>query len=87
MPEIDYIVDMALRVKGVMGAQISGAGLGGCVMILVEEGAVDALVAKLEQEYYAPRNLEPAVTVCAPVKGSGLVYLAPPEKCRKIQEA
>ncbi|NSW90273.1 MAG: NTP transferase domain-containing protein [Firmicutes bacterium] len=87
IPEIDYIVDMALRVKGVMGAQISGAGLGGCVMILVEEGAVDALVAKLEREYYAPRDLDPGITVCAPVKGSGLVYLAPPEKCRKIQEA
>jgi N-acetylgalactosamine kinase len=73
--EIDYIVDMALRVEGVMGAQISGAGLGGCVMILVEEGTVNALVAKLEKEYYEPRNLEPDVTVCAPVKGSGLVRL------------
>ena len=54
--------------KGVAGAQLSGAGLGGCVMILVEEGAVDALVAKLESEYYAPRGLEPGLTVCIPVK-------------------
>ncbi|HOJ12748.1 MAG TPA: galactokinase family protein, partial [Clostridiales bacterium] len=29
VPEIDYIVDVALGVDGVMGAQLSGAGLGG----------------------------------------------------------
>lgn len=75
IPEIDYIVDVALGVDGVMGAQISGAGLGGCVMIMVEEDAVDALVAKLESMYYEPRGLEPDLTVCVPVKGSGVLGL------------
>jgi len=40
-PEIDYIVDTAKQVPGVVGAQLSGAGLGGCVMILVRQDAVD----------------------------------------------
>lgn len=34
-PEIDLIVDLARSLPGVKGAQISGAGLGGCVMVLV----------------------------------------------------
>ncbi len=73
VPEIDFIVDTALRVDGVVGAQISGAGLGGCVMILVREDAVDRLAARLRDAYYAPRGLAPDLTVCAPVKGSGVL--------------
>ena len=74
-PEIDFIVDTALKVKGVIGAQLSGAGLGGCVMILVEDVAVNALMSKLEDAYYTPRGLEPGMTVCVPVKGSGVLTL------------
>lgn len=74
-PEIDFIVDTALKVKGVAGAQISGAGLGGCVMILVEDMAVDILIEKLNDTYYAPRKLESGLVVCVPVEGSGVLKL------------
>jgi len=72
-PEIDFLVDTALGVKGVLGAQISGAGLGGCVMILVENQAEAGLVKKLEIAYYKPRGLESGLTVCVPVEGSGVL--------------
>jgi galactokinase len=75
IPEIDYIVDVALGLVGVMGAQISGVGLGGCVMIMVEEDVVDALVAKLESMYYKPKGLETDLTVFIPVKGSEILEL------------
>ena len=74
-PEIDFLVDTALRVKGVLGAQISGAGLGGCVMVLVEDQAAAELVKKLENAYYKPRGLESGLTVCVPVEGSGVLKL------------
>ncbi|MEA3402544.1 MAG: NTP transferase domain-containing protein [Armatimonadota bacterium] len=48
-PETDLIVDLARRVPGVKGAQLAGAGLGGCVMILVEEASLDELLNALEQ--------------------------------------
>ena len=41
-PEIDALVDIACRTPGVLGAQIAGAGLGGCAMVLAEEEAVPA---------------------------------------------
>ena len=72
-PEVDFIVDVTSRIEGVVGAQLSGAGLGGCVMILVKEDAVDKVIETLEQEYYRPRGLENGITVCVPVKGSGVL--------------
>jgi len=48
-PEIDHIVDLSLAVPGVKGAQISGAGLGGCVMILVHNDSVEPLLQRLAE--------------------------------------
>jgi hypothetical protein len=47
---IDKMVDIALSVDGVKGAQIAGAGLGGCIMVLVKNDAFNALNEKLEEE-------------------------------------
>jgi N-acetylgalactosamine kinase len=71
--EVDFIVDTARCVPGVIGAQLSGAGLGGCVMILVKDEAVKDLIETLNQRYYQPRELADGITVCFPVKGSGLI--------------
>jgi N-acetylgalactosamine kinase len=73
--EIDMIVDISRTVPGVVGAQISGAGLGGCVMIMVEKEAVENLLKKLKREYYAPHGLDNGLSVCIPVKGSGLLEI------------
>jgi len=71
-PEIDQMVDIALSVPGVAGAQIAGAGLGGCIMILVRDEAVPAVRKALAAGYYRPRNLEPAAIPCIAVEGAGL---------------
>ena len=70
-PEIDLMVDIALAVPGVVGAQLSGAGLGGCMMVLAHESAIPGVAAALEQSYYAPREQQPDMQVCRPVAGSG----------------
>jgi N-acetylgalactosamine kinase len=76
-PEIDEMVDLSLQVPSVVGAQLSGAGLGGCIMVLVHQDGVDSLHRLLEERFYEPKGLEPALTVSAPVKGSGLITIAP----------
>ncbi|MFN0052954.1 MAG: galactokinase family protein [Planctomycetales bacterium] len=73
--EIDTIVDIAGRTPGVIGAQIAGAGLGGCAMVLVQVEAVADLVENLTRQYYAPRNLPPSVIRCTPSAGSCLVSI------------
>ena len=73
---IDKMVDIALSVDGVKGAQIAGAGLGGCIMVLVKNDAFNALNEKLEEEYYKPRKLESEVFICRPTQGSGVFKLS-----------
>jgi len=72
-PELDLMADVAQRTEGVMGAQLAGAGLGGCVMALVREEAADRLIERLTRLYYEPRGMEPQVSVCTPIAGSGVL--------------
>jgi N-acetylgalactosamine kinase len=72
-PEMDLMVSIALQTEGVLGAQLAGAGVGGCIMALVHEHAVADLESQLAQHYYHPRGLAPRVLVCTPVAGSGVL--------------
>jgi len=72
-PQIDWIVDAAQGTPGVLGAQIAGAGLGGCAMILTRQEALPALMKTLRDGYYRPRDLPLDAHVCVPVAGSGLL--------------
>jgi N-acetylgalactosamine kinase len=73
--EIDALVDIACRTPGVLGAQIAGAGLGGCAMVLAEADAVAPLTERLERLFYRPLGLEPGVSVCTPSAGSCLLRI------------
>jgi galactokinase len=67
-PKIDRIVDIARSVPGVRGAQIAGAGLGGCAMILVTEDARDPLMRKLVEHGHEASEY-------SPVEGAGPIGL------------
>lgn len=71
-PEIDQMVDIASSVPGVAGAQIAGAGLGGCVMILAKKESVQPVRKALIKHYYRPAGLKPAILPCIAVEGAGL---------------
>jgi galactokinase len=72
-PELDAMVDIALGVEGVAGAQLAGAGLGGCVMVLARADATEELRRAMVERYYGPAGREPQVQVCVPVQGSGVL--------------
>ena len=71
-PNIDRLVDLATGVPGVYGAQLAGAGLGGCVTILARQSAVPRVRATLAREYYRPLGLAPSVWRVRPVAGGGI---------------
>jgi N-acetylgalactosamine kinase len=73
LAEIDRMVHISLQTEGVVGAQLAGAGLGGCMMVLAQRDAVSKLVANLTRHYYLPRAKDPTILVCRPVAGSAVL--------------
>ena len=52
--ELDEIVAVALR-AGAAGARLTGAGFGGCAVVLCGQGAVGEVMEALAARYYEPR--------------------------------
>ncbi len=73
-PRIDGLCDLLDAAPGVYGAQLVGAGLGGCVVALVEKSKAEAVLALLGREFYAKNGLPPSAFVCVPSAGSGVRY-------------
>ena len=67
---IDSLVDFAVSIDGVMGAELSGAGLGGCIIILVKKEATQHLLDELKKYYYDKKDLPMGAQVYIPVAGS-----------------
>ena len=72
-PKIDRLVDLARSVPGVWGAQIAGAGLGGCVMILAEASVIPRLKRVLTDRYYERLEIPPALWEVRSVAGGGVI--------------
>jgi galactokinase len=68
-PELDLLVDAAVEVPGCHGARLTGAGFGGCIIALVEEGAVPALKSHLLERYEAAFDREAAIYDVHPAEG------------------
>jgi len=52
--ELDRLVTLA-RGFGALGARLTGAGWGGCVVAMVRRGTEKEFMAKMEETYYRPR--------------------------------
>jgi len=69
LPEVDELVDIALATLGVMGAGLVGAGMGGCIVAIVQSERAQALIDNLTRQYYEVRHLAPKAEVITPVGG------------------
>jgi galactokinase len=50
-PDLDFLVESASLIEGVLGARMMGAGFGGCTINLVEQKSVDAFVEEMKDRY------------------------------------
>ena len=69
-PALDAIVAAAQAAPGCYGARMTGAGLAGCAVALVEEGAAAAFVAETERAYHARTGLQATVHLSRPCGGA-----------------
>lgn len=57
--ELDTIVEEALKVKGCIGARMTGAGFGGCAIAVVEKDSIEAFQNEVRKNYAAKIGYEP----------------------------
>jgi len=69
LPELDTLVDVALDTEGVVGAGLVGAGMGGCIVVVVENRYAQKLIENLAEQYYHPHNLPVVAEIITPVGG------------------
>jgi galactokinase len=72
-PELDYLVDEAMKVKGVYGARMTGGGFGGCIIALTQPRAVEPLTQHLHKTYTAKFGRQPAVLVTTAMPGASVL--------------
>lgn len=58
-PELDLIVETAASIPGVLGARMTGAGFGGCAIVLLEQSATPLLKQRLGEAFARRRWREP----------------------------
>ena len=72
IPEIDFIIDTSQTLEGILGAQLSGAGMGGCAMLLVKREHSEKIKNELCNVYEEEFKKPCLIHSCVPVKGLSL---------------
>ncbi len=73
-PEIDYLCDLLDSTDGVLGSEIVGAGLGGCVIALIDKSKADSIINNINQNYYDKYNFAHAANVYSASSGSSVIF-------------
>lgn len=73
-PEIDYLCDILNATDGVLGSEIVGAGLGGCVIALVEKSKADSIIEVVNRDYYDKYGFTHAANVYSASSGSSVIF-------------
>ncbi|HUP04822.1 MAG TPA: galactokinase [Bryobacteraceae bacterium] len=68
--ELDFLVDAALAIPGVLGARMTGGGFGGCTVSLMSREAVPAFREQIARAYHGRFGIQPRSYVCNPSAGA-----------------
>jgi galactokinase len=68
-PELDILVQSLVE-AGALGARLTGAGFGGCVVALVENSEAREIAARATEQYRAETGRDPTAFLCRAVGGA-----------------
>ena len=75
IPRIDEMCDLLDSTPGVLGSELVGAGLGGCIVALVKKEKAADIIDVLNKKYYAKYGVEPGhANVYQPSQGSSVEF-------------
>ena len=69
LPELDALVELSIEQPGCSGARLTGAGFGGSVVALVEDGSVERVMSSVEAGYEERFGRSTTGFVCRPAAG------------------
>ena len=69
--ELDFLVDTAIGIDGVLGARMTGGGFGGCTVNLLRRGAGPRFRHEISAAYHERFGLTPQIVECHPAPGAG----------------
>jgi galactokinase len=72
-PELDFLVEQAMEVKGVYGARMTGGGFGGCIVALAQPRAVEPLEQHLAAAYEKRFGLRPQIIPTTATAGASVL--------------
>jgi galactokinase len=71
--ELDFLVDTALGIDGVLGSRMTGGGFGGCTVTMLRPDAVGRFGEEMARAYQRQFQTTPQVYACQPSAGAGEV--------------
>ncbi len=72
--KIDYLCDVLNETDGVLGSSLVGAGLGGCVVALVEKSKAESIISVINEKYYDKFGFDRAANVYSASCGSKVIF-------------
>jgi len=72
-PELDIMVKVAQKLRGVFGTRMTGGGFGGCTVNLVSADAVEEFQATIAREYRTATGLQADIYICTAADGAAEV--------------
>jgi galactokinase len=69
-PELDFLVDTALTIDGVIGSRMTGGGFGGCTVTLLHTGSDASFRNAIAAAYHRQFGVTPAMYKCTPSAGA-----------------
>ena len=69
--ELDFLVDCALGIEGVLGSRMTGGGFGGCTVTLLRAEAATLFRSEIAAAYQRRFQVTPLIYNCNPSSGAG----------------
>lgn len=72
--QIDELSDLLNAQAGVLGSELVGAGLGGCVIALIDKNKADSIIDAVNRKYYDKYGYEHGAQIFSASSGSSVLY-------------
>ena len=70
VPEVDYLVKIISEELGSeCGVRMTGGGFGGCIVVILPQSRVDALIPIIKDKYKQEMGLDASIYLSTPAQG------------------